>query len=44
MRERPYWQKVLISIWPTVRRIVNGTVYFILKVFKGFLRTVREQI
>ncbi len=44
MKERPYWLNVLISIWPTFKRLVNGVIYFLLKVIKGFIRTALGQI
>ncbi len=44
MKDRPYLERVLIRIWPTVRRIVNDTLFLIEKVLRSAARTVMEQI
>jgi hypothetical protein len=44
MMQRSFWEKLLIQIWPTIRRIVNDTLFFIERIIKSFIRTVLQEI
>lgn len=44
MMERPAWQKILYEIWPTIRRVVNDTLFFFEKIIRSFIATVLKQV
>lgn len=44
MIERPWWQRALYNIWPTIRRIVNDILFLIEKIIRGTIKTILEQI
>jgi hypothetical protein len=44
MRDRSFWERLLIGIWPTIRRIVNDSWFFLERIIKSFIRIVLEEI
>ncbi|MGA2967969.1 MAG: hypothetical protein ABSD69_02265 [Candidatus Levyibacteriota bacterium] len=44
MMERPTWQRILVQIWPTIRRIVNDILFFLERIIKSFIHTVLQEI
>jgi len=44
MRERSFWERILIGIWPTVRRLINDAWFFLERIIKSFIRIVLEEI
>jgi hypothetical protein len=44
MRERNFWLRILMQIWPTVRRIINDTLFFFKKIILSFINIVIDEI
>ncbi len=44
MKDRPYWQRFLVTIFPTVKRAVNVILIYALKIFQSTIKTIRHQI
>jgi len=44
MQEENRFKIILIKIWPTVYRIINGFLYFILSLVKGIVSIAISQI
>lgn len=44
MKERPYWQRFLVAIFPMVKRVINEVIIFVIRIVKSTIRTIFEQI
>jgi len=44
MMERPLWQRILVQIWPTIRRVVNDVWFFFARIIRSFIRIVLEEV
>lgn len=44
MRERSFWERLLIQIWPTIRRIINDVWFFLTRIIKSFIHIVLQEI
>ncbi|MGA2911075.1 MAG: hypothetical protein ABSE17_00340 [Candidatus Levyibacteriota bacterium] len=44
MNEKPFLLRILIQIWPTIRRVINDTLFFLETIIKSFIRTVSRQV
>ena len=44
MMERPLWQRILYNIWPTIHRIINNTLFFVIRFIKTLIKLIIQQI
>jgi hypothetical protein len=44
MRERPYWERLLYTIFPTIKRVVNYILVLALRIFRSTVNSIRNQI
>jgi hypothetical protein len=44
MMERPFWQRVLIQVWPTIRKVINDILFLFEKIIKSFIKTLLGQV
>lgn len=44
MMEKTRFQRLLISIWPSIYRVINDALYFLLKIIKRTVKLAIEQI
>jgi cell shape-determining protein MreC len=44
MMERNFWLRILIQIWPTIRRAINDVLSFVQRIIKAFIHIVLDEI
>jgi len=44
MKERPYWQRFLVAIFPMIKRVINVIIIFVIRLFKSTIKTIFGQI
>jgi len=44
MKERPYWQRFLVGIFPAIKRVINEIIIFVIRLIKSIVRTILHQI
>jgi hypothetical protein len=44
MKERSFWLRILIAIWPTIRRVINDSLFFLKKIIRSFINIVLDEI
>ncbi len=44
MMERPWWQRTLYNIWPTIYRTINSVLFFIMMILKTTVKLIIRQI
>jgi hypothetical protein len=44
MREKPYLQRLLYKVFPTIKRVVNYILVLVLRIFRSTVNTIRDQI
>jgi hypothetical protein len=44
MREQPNWQKILLTILPTIRIIINNVFVLFIRIFRSTIKTIFNQI
>lgn len=44
MIERPWWQRILYQIWPTIYKFINRVVFFIVSVTRETFRLIFRQV
>ena len=44
MMERPWWQRILYSLWPKINRALNEAIFFVVMVLRTAAKIAIDQI
>lgn len=44
MMERPWWQRILYNVWPSIYRFINSNFSLLLRIIKNTLKEAIRQI
>lgn len=44
MREKPYLQRLLYAVFPTIKRVVNYILVLALRIFRATVNSIRNQV
>jgi len=44
MKDKPALQRFLVAIFPAFKRVLNYIIIFVIRLFRGIINIVREQI